>query len=62
LQTSKPIIAISIRNPYDLMVYREVPTYLSTYSFRACSLEAVVEVLFGEIEAKGKMPVVIPGE
>jgi beta-N-acetylhexosaminidase len=59
-QTSKPIVAISVRNPYDLMVYREVPTYLSTYSFRACSLEAAVEVLFGEIEAKGKLPVVIP--
>lgn len=54
-------IVIAMRTPYDLAVMPMVDSYLCTYSIRPVSLNAVTKVLFGEIEAKGVLPCVIPG-
>jgi len=56
-----PVVACGIRNPYDIRAYPEVGTYLVTYGYRPCSIRAMVEVLFGEIAPKGRLPVEIPG-
>jgi len=58
---SAPVVACGIRNPYDIRAYPEVRTYLVTYGYRPCSIRAMVEVMFGEIPAKGRLPVEIPG-
>jgi beta-N-acetylhexosaminidase len=57
LSVRKDAVIAAVRNPYDLSKLPEAETTVATYGFRNCSLRALVEVLFGEIEAKGKMPV-----
>ncbi len=61
METRKPIVALAIRNPYDLRAYPEVQTYLVTYGYRDCSIRAAAEVMFGEIRPQGRLPVAIPG-
>lgn len=61
METGKPIVALAIRNPYDLRAYPEVETYLVTYGYRDCSIRAAAEVMFGEIRPQGRLPVAIPG-
>lgn len=61
METGKPIVALAIRNPYDLRAYPEVQTYLVTYGYRDCSIRAAAEVMFGEIRPQGRLPVAIPG-
>ena len=55
------MIACAIRNPYDIRSYPDVRTYLATYGYRPCSIKAAVEVIFGEIVPRGRLPVEIPG-
>ncbi|RXT04372.1 glycoside hydrolase family 3 protein [Ammoniphilus sp. CFH 90114] len=58
---SAPVIALGIRNPYDIMAYsNEVDAYVVQYSFRPASTQAAVDVLFGKKEPTGKLPVTIP--
>jgi beta-N-acetylhexosaminidase len=60
-RAGKQPIVIALRTPYDLRAFPEIETYLCAYSIRAVSTEAVVRVLFGEIEARGVLPCSIPG-
>ena len=57
LQSGRHVIGVAIRNPYDLLAFPELRTYLATYEYTPPALEAVVRVLFGEIEARGRLPV-----
>ncbi len=59
--TGKPVIAVSLRTPYDIMGYPMIETYLCAYGNRLVSMEAVAKVIFGEIEATGTLPCAIPG-
>ncbi|GGM38352.1 beta-hexosaminidase [Paraliobacillus quinghaiensis] len=59
--TNAPVIAIGIRNPYDIMAYPEVDAYLAQYGFRDASFTATVETIFGKNIPTGKLPVSIPG-
>ncbi|WJY27551.1 glycoside hydrolase family 3 protein [Sporosarcina trichiuri] len=59
-KTDVPVIAIGVRNPYDIMAYPEVDVYLAQYSFRTASFEASASAIFGEIAPQGKLPVTIP--
>jgi len=58
--TGKPVIAVAVRDPYDIAHYPEVPAYLATYSWTGVSLESAVKVLYGEVAPRGKLPVTIP--
>jgi len=58
--TGKPVIAVAVRDPYDIAYYPEVPAYLATYSWTGVSLESAVKVLYGEVAPRGKLPVTIP--
>lgn len=51
------IIGIAVHNPYDLQAFPELPTYLATYEYTPPALEAATRVLFGESEARGRLPV-----
>lgn len=61
LQSGRPVIGLAVHNPYDLLAFPELATYLVTYEYTAPALTAAVRVLFGEIEARGHLPVSLPG-
>jgi beta-N-acetylhexosaminidase len=50
-------IFVALRNPYDLSVASDAPTFVTTYGDAPVSLEALAQVLCGKIEAKGALPV-----
>ncbi len=55
-----PVIAVGVRNPYDIMAYPDVDAYLAQYSFRTASFNATASILFGKVSPQGKLPVTIP--
>ncbi|MEW9108335.1 MAG: glycoside hydrolase family 3 N-terminal domain-containing protein [Cytobacillus gottheilii] len=59
-QTEAPVIAIGIRNPYDIMSFNEVDAYIAQYGFRTASFQASAAAIFGEINPSGQLPVTIP--
>ncbi|MBA9025329.1 beta-N-acetylhexosaminidase [Peribacillus huizhouensis] len=59
-ETSAPVIGIGIRNPYDVMAFPEIDSYLAMYGFRPVSFEAAGAAIFGKITPQGKLPVSIP--
>lgn len=61
LSTGRPIIGIAAYNPYDLLAFPELGTYLVTYEYTEPAFAAAVRVLFGEIQARGHLPVSLPG-
>ncbi len=61
LHTSKPVIGIAAYNPYDLLAFPELGTYLAIYEYTRPAFDAVARVLFGEVQAQGHLPVSIPG-
>ncbi|RUP49128.1 glycoside hydrolase superfamily [Jimgerdemannia flammicorona] len=61
LAFKKPTIGVAVVNPYDLMSFPELDTYLVTYEYTPPAHEAAVRVIFGEIEPKGKLPVTLVG-
>jgi beta-N-acetylhexosaminidase len=54
-----PVIGVGIRNPYDIMAYPEIDSYLVQYGFRQASFEAMVNTIFGKNAPTGKLPVTI---
>lgn len=59
IATGIPVVAVGIRNPYDIMSYRNVGAYLVQYSYNKASFEASVNTIFGENNPTGKLPVTI---
>lgn len=58
---SVPVIAVALRNPYDIMGYPDsADAYLAQYSYFASSSAATADVIFGTKQPKGKLPVEIP--
>jgi beta-N-acetylhexosaminidase len=60
-QSGRPVIAIAVHNPYDLLACPQLRTYLVTYEYTRPALTAAARVLFGDIEPKGHLPVSLPG-
>ncbi|KAI8330634.1 glycoside hydrolase superfamily [Chlamydoabsidia padenii] len=56
------LVVTAVINPYDLMVFPDIGTYLVTYEYTPPAHEAAVKVLFGEITAQSKLPVTIPSQ
>ncbi len=61
LHMGKPVIGIAAYNPYDLLAFPELGTYLAIYEYTQPAFAAVARVLFGEVQAQGRLPVSIPG-
>ncbi|KAL7269088.1 hypothetical protein RUND412_008262 [Rhizina undulata] len=58
---NKPLIALAVCDPYDLLIDRTFGTYICTYEYSATALETAAAVIFGERHAPGVLPVNIPG-
>ncbi|WP_369810593.1 glycoside hydrolase family 3 N-terminal domain-containing protein [Guptibacillus hwajinpoensis] len=61
-EADAPVIAVGIRNPYDIMAYPNVEGYIAQYGFRTASFEATASTIFGSNQPSGKLPITIPGE
>lgn len=53
------LVAASMRNPYDLSAFPEVPAYLACYEDLPNTLQALAGILDGRQQAKGKLPVTL---
>jgi beta-N-acetylhexosaminidase len=61
LQAGALVIGVAVGNPYDLLAFPALRTYLVTYEYTPPALAAAVRVLFGETQARGHLPVSLPG-
>ncbi|KUN28157.1 beta-N-acetylhexosaminidase [Streptomyces antibioticus] len=57
LATGKPVVAIAIRNPYDVAQLPGVPAYVAAYSWTDVELRAAARVIAGVVAPRGKLPV-----
>jgi beta-N-acetylhexosaminidase len=54
--TGKPVVAVSLRGPYDAPVATDIPTFLTVYGDRPVHLQAAAEALFGKLQPRGNVP------
>jgi beta-N-acetylhexosaminidase len=54
--SGKPVVAVSLRGPYDAPAAPEVGTFLTVYGDRPVHLQAAAEALFGKITPTGTVP------
>ncbi|MEG3628751.1 glycoside hydrolase family 3 protein [Streptomyces poriticola] len=57
LATGKPVVAVAIRNPYDVAQLPDVPAYLAAYSWTDVELRAAARVIAGRERPRGRLPV-----
>lgn len=55
-----PVVGVALRTVGDLAVLADVPTVLCTYGVHRPQIEALVDVLCGETDATGRLPVAAP--
>jgi beta-N-acetylhexosaminidase len=55
----KPLIVVAAQSPYDLLGFPQVGTYLTAYSDVPVSLDALAQVLCGQAQALGRLPVAL---
>jgi beta-N-acetylhexosaminidase len=61
LAMSKPVVVVGLREPYELANFPGVNAYLAAYNYRNCGFQAAADVLFGDVNPSGLLPVTIPG-
>ncbi|WP_432476682.1 glycoside hydrolase family 3 protein [Nocardioides sp. GXQ0305] len=59
-RTRTPVVAVGVRDAYDVNQFKKVDAYLATYSYTAAALDSLVRVLVGELDPTGRLPVTIP--
>ncbi|WP_435280715.1 glycoside hydrolase family 3 protein [Streptomyces koelreuteriae] len=57
--TGRPVVAVAIRNPYDIAQLPPVPACLAAYSWTDVELRAAARVLAGRVKPRGKLPVAV---
>ena len=60
LALKKDVIIISFENPYILSLFPQAENYICTFSNSKASQRAVLNLLNGSIEPRGRLPVSIP--
>jgi beta-N-acetylhexosaminidase len=58
--TGKPVVVVAVQEPYDIGFLAGVETFVVTYVPTITSIQALAQVLYGEIAPRGKLPVTIP--
>ncbi|KAF7729007.1 hypothetical protein EC973_005038 [Apophysomyces ossiformis] len=59
-KNAKQFIVVAVMNPYDLMAFPTVDTYIVTYEYTPPAHEAAVRVIFGDVKTHSVLPVTIP--
>ncbi|KES07011.1 beta-N-acetylhexosaminidase [Streptomyces toyocaensis] len=57
LATGKPVVAVAVRNPYDVAHLPGVRAYLASYSWTDVELRAAARVIAGRVNPRGTLPV-----
>ncbi|MFD4555736.1 glycoside hydrolase family 3 protein [Streptomyces sp. NPDC058469] len=57
--TGTPVVAVAVRNPYDVAQLPAVPAYLASYSWTDVELRAAARVIAGRVRPRGKLPVAV---
>ncbi|MEU9354145.1 glycoside hydrolase family 3 protein [Streptomyces griseoloalbus] len=57
LATGTPVVAVAIRNPYDVAHLPGVAAYVASYSWTDVELRAAARVIAGEADPRGRLPV-----
>jgi beta-N-acetylhexosaminidase len=55
-RAGKPVVAVSLRGPYDAPLATEIGTFLAVYGDRPVHLQAAAEALFGRLTPSGTVP------
>lgn len=61
VELKRKVIVISLRTPYDYALIPDVNAFIVTYEHSLPAISIAFEIIFGIINAKGKLPVSIPG-
>ncbi len=61
LEAEAPLIVVAVREPYDLLAFSDVGTYLASYGANPPALVGLAAVLRGELPFSGILPAEIPG-
>lgn len=59
-ELEQKMVVLAVAEPYDLVRFPHVRTYVATYGSQPLHVRSAVEVLFGEQPARGRLPVSIP--
>jgi beta-N-acetylhexosaminidase len=57
--TRKPVVAVAIRNPYDVARLPSVRAFLAAYSWTDVELRAAARVIAGKVAPRGRLPVAV---
>jgi beta-N-acetylhexosaminidase len=60
LATGRPVVAVAVRNPYDVARLPGVPAVLAAYSWTDVELRAAARVIAGQVNPGGRLPVPVP--
>ncbi|MDQ6418359.1 beta-N-acetylhexosaminidase [Paenibacillus sp. LHD-117] len=58
-QAGDRVVAVSVRNPLDLLLYPDVLAYLAVYECRPLALSSAAKALLGDLKPQGKLPLEI---
>ncbi|MEV7418251.1 glycoside hydrolase family 3 N-terminal domain-containing protein [Streptomyces sp. NPDC089919] len=61
VDTGVPVVALAVRNPYDVAALPECAASLASYAWTDVELRAAARVLAGEVRPAGRLPVPVPG-
>jgi beta-N-acetylhexosaminidase len=61
IATRKPLLAISFGNPYLLMNFPGLRTYLVAYGDMPSLQQAAARAILGRLDITGKLPISLPG-
>ncbi|MFS4094020.1 glycoside hydrolase family 3 protein [Streptomyces sp. AF1A] len=57
LATGRPVVAVAVRNPYDVAQLTAVRGFLATYCWTDVELRAAARVIAGRVAPRGRLPV-----
>ncbi len=58
----RTVIVVGAREPYEFASFPNVNAYIAAYNYRTCGFQAAADVIFGDWQPSGLLPVTIPGQ
>jgi beta-N-acetylhexosaminidase len=59
-RTGTPVVAVAVRDAYDVAEFTKVDGYVATYSYTAAALDSLTRTLLGALDPSGRLPVTVP--